>query len=278
MDTVYLYLVYENYRHYKDYNKFHEISLTTNQVEVKEKYIDKDTYKMEFFEVPIEYAEKVFRYIQERFFKSPFPLNLRSGELQSACSDFIKKINSIRQEKGTSPTITYPTITTTISSHLPLPSISSLPQLLPLALSLPSPSPSTHKLIALIGNKNNGGVTVISNGDNVDFLHQISQHPTLQLLQHALMTVEEVDSITTSFYQEFSHLKMPPQPEDFNLAWYRMSEQVVLIWLQGRNNAKYHQADQSMASPPLSEETIPPLFDVDDIIISGINKKRKMAN
>jgi len=74
-------MVYENYRHYKDYNKFHEISLTISQVNIKEKYIDKDDYKIEFFEVPAEYAEKVFRYIQEKFFKSLFSINLRNEEL-----------------------------------------------------------------------------------------------------------------------------------------------------------------------------------------------------
>jgi hypothetical protein len=95
-DVIYLYLMYENYRHYKDYNKFYEILLAINQVSIKKKYIDKDNYKMKFFEVPTEYVKKMFKYIQDKYVKSLFSINVRSGELQTTCGDFIKKINNIR--------------------------------------------------------------------------------------------------------------------------------------------------------------------------------------
>jgi hypothetical protein len=97
---VYLYMVYENYMHYMAYNKFHELSLTTNQVEIKKKYMIKDKYELEFFEVPPEYAQKIFIYIRDKYIKSDFPFNVRSGELQSTLGTFIKKCNSIKEEKA----------------------------------------------------------------------------------------------------------------------------------------------------------------------------------
>ena len=60
---TYLCIMYKNFKYYKKYNKFYEISFITNQVEIKEKYMDKDKYKMEFFEIPQEYEEKVINYI-----------------------------------------------------------------------------------------------------------------------------------------------------------------------------------------------------------------------
>ena len=122
-------------------------------------------------------------------------------------------------------------------------------------LALPPP-PTTHKLIVLIGNKIHGRMTVISSdGNTLDFFHQVSQHPTLQLLQHAWMTVKEVDSIIHAFQQEFSHLKIL---KEFNLPWYSVTEQVVLMWLQGRNNTKYQQNQPMSSSPPplFGEETL----------------------
>ena len=97
--NTYLYIVYENYKHYKDFNKFHEIALTTSQVEVREKYIDKDEYKVEFFLIPPGFADRVFKYIQNKFIRSTFPFNVRDGELQTTCTEFINKCNQIRQEK-----------------------------------------------------------------------------------------------------------------------------------------------------------------------------------
>lgn len=165
---TYLYIVYENYRHYKEYNKFYEINLTTNQVEVKERYIEKDNYMMEFFEVPTEYAEKVYKYVQEKFIKSPFPINVRSGELQSTCKDFIKKCNTLKQEKNLS--------------------VSHIPESSGHPLLLPPPLPTT-KVIVLLSNKENGEVTVISNDDNTDnimFCQQLHRHAnTIQVLQSA---------------------------------------------------------------------------------------------
>jgi hypothetical protein len=52
--------MYENYRCYRNYNKFHEIGVTMNQVKIKEKYIEKEHYKLEFFSVS---AKKVYKYI-----------------------------------------------------------------------------------------------------------------------------------------------------------------------------------------------------------------------
>jgi hypothetical protein len=285
-DAVYLCLVYENYRHYRDYNKFHEISLTINQVSIKEKYIDKDDYKMEFFEVPTEYAEKVFRYIQDKYVKSPFPINVRSGELQTTCGDFIKKINSIRQEKTTTTTLSSitPMITTTTITTTPPPSPHHHPHhhhqpLLTLPAHPPTPSltPPSHKLIALIGNKNNGGVSVVCNGENTplaEFFHQISHHPTLQVLQYATMMAGEVNTIITTFHQEFQHLRFPLP--DFDLSWYRVKEQEVLHWLNKRSVVNTTGTPTTtMADPPITPTTLPsesvfttpPLFDTDQFII-----------
>src|ERR1700677_1967930 len=122
--AVYLYMVYENYMHYREYNRFHELSLTTNRVEIKERYMDKDKYELEFFEVPLEYAEKIFAYIKDKFIKSDFPFNVRSGMLQSTLGDFIRKCNSIKEEKASlSTSMTF--------SSIPLASaIPTLPRLL----------------------------------------------------------------------------------------------------------------------------------------------------
>src|SRR3978361_1635496 len=86
---TYLSIVYEDYKHYKKYNKFHEISLTNSQVEVKDRHIDKDHYKIEFFATPPGYFLKILKYIQNKFQISSFPLNVRKGELQAVCIDFI---------------------------------------------------------------------------------------------------------------------------------------------------------------------------------------------
>jgi hypothetical protein len=144
--NVYVYLVYENYRRYRDYNKFQEIGITANQVKIKEKY------KLEFFSVPAEYVERVYRYIQEKFVKFPFPISVRSGELQCSCSDFITKCNNLQQEKA----LTLTTNTTPLLLTLPPPP----PALLLIDAGTPH-APST-KVIVLVKNKENEDVTVIS--------------------------------------------------------------------------------------------------------------------
>jgi hypothetical protein len=253
---VYLYMVYENYRRYKDYNKFYEISLTDNQVLIKEKYMDKDDYKMEFYEVPREYAGKVFKYVQDRFIKSNFPINVRSGELQSACIDFIKKCNNIKQEK-----------VATGLEEVTVAKKASLLTLLPPPLLLPS-----SKLIALIANKATGELTVVHSVDTnspPEFLQQISQYPSLQVLQCTSLALTEVDHIISAFHKDFYHLKSTSG--DMELPWYRVSEVEVLQWLeQGRGLP---------ITPALSSSPISPsedisdgdtfLFDIDDLILSG---------
>ena len=261
--AVYLYMVYENYRHYKDYNKFHELSLTTNQVEVKERYIDKDEYKLEFFEVPSEYAEKIFAYIRDKFIRSNFPFNVRNGELQSTLIDFIRKCNSIKEEKASSATTSFSPLTSVIPKLLQPP---------PSSLSTPL-SMNESKLIALIKNKNNGELTVVSEtASPAQFFQQLSHYSSLQLLQHAIMPLSEVDGIINTFHKDFQHLKTIS--EDLNLPWYKMSEVEVLHWLHGRNNASsIVTPSQTPMTSPLSESFFltPSLFNIDDIILSGTN-------
>ena len=45
---TYLCVIYKNFKYYKDFNKFYKILLITNQIEIKEKYMNKDGYKMSF--------------------------------------------------------------------------------------------------------------------------------------------------------------------------------------------------------------------------------------
>lgn len=71
-------------------NKFYEITLITNQVEIKNKYIDKDEYIIKFLVTLPGYANKVFNYIQD---KTNFLINVRNSELQSTCKEFISKCN-----------------------------------------------------------------------------------------------------------------------------------------------------------------------------------------
>jgi hypothetical protein len=202
--NIYVYLVYENYRCYRDYNKFHEIGITANQVKIKEKYIEKEHYKLEFFSVPAEYVERVYRYIQEKFVKSLFPIFVRSGELQSFCSDFITKCNNLQQEKA----LTLTTHATPLLLTLPPPPPAPL-----LINAGTSHAPST-KMIVLIKNKENEDVTVISSNPSTSFMafyHQITQQPTLQVLQSICMDAKEVEEITRGFYVHFGPHKSSSQ-------------------------------------------------------------------
>src|SRR6185312_2808532 len=138
MSKVYLYVVYELYFRYKEYNKFHEIALTSNQLEIKEKYLGRDDIKIDFFGVATEYANKVLKYVQDKYVKASFPFNVKSGELQSVCSEFINKCNSLVTEKQQQCTVVYQ-----------------------------QPQPQEYKAIALVIHKTTNNITVVYNNNNI---------------------------------------------------------------------------------------------------------------
>ena len=210
---MYLYLVYESVFRYKNYDKFYEVALTETTVTIKEKYIDKDNYRLEFFELLQEYAEKTLRYMQERFLKTSFPINIRSGELQTACKEFITKCRAIHDEKQK---VTAP----------PLLSVFQAP-----------PQQPQHRAIALIRHKASDEVTVVSNNDSItpdQFMHQVFSYAMLQVCQHAMMLAEQVVSLVQWFHEEFSPQRS--NNTEFGLMWYNSSEQEVLRWLQVKSS------------------------------------------
>ncbi len=243
--TTYLYIVYENYKYFRNFNKFHEIGLTTNQIEIKEKYIDKDEYIFEFFVVPFEYGEKVLQYVQKKFIKTTFPCDVLKGELQNSCIEFIKKCNKVLSEKNlNSPFFLSPPLLTNFEKQ---------------------------KLIVLLSNKVNNEITVICNNETLsptNLLVQLSQLNMFQILQSASLPSNEVDSIINSFQENFKYLKT--SSIDLQLPWYNVSENDVLTWLKGKSTLM-----------TITDTPPPLLFDIDDIlsdeimIDSNISKKRK---
>jgi len=208
MNKVYFYLVYESFFRYKDMNKFHDINLTTNQVSIKEKYLDKDNYKMEFFEVAPEYADKVMKYMQDKHIKSSFPINMKAGELQASCSEFIHKCNNLMVEKIQQKSA-------------------------PLML---QPPPLPEKAVAMIKHKETNFITVVCNSDMIvpsDFISHLLECMVLQVCQHAILLAAQVDTIVSSFNNDFRHMKTPST--DLNLIWYKTTEQEVTQWLKFKN-------------------------------------------
>lgn len=260
---IYLCLVYENFRRYKDYNKFYEISLTTNQVVIKEKYMDKNDYKLEFYEVPTEYADKVYKYVADKFIMSSFPFNVRSGELQSATEEFIKKCVAIKQEKEK------------LAPLPPLPSPSPL-------LLLPPPV-TTFSTLALLTNKISEELTVVCSVEGLppqEFFQQVAQYSFLQVLQHASLPSPQVDAALNAFHQDFQHFKT--LSNELGLSWYKVSEVSVLQWWQKREPVCPSTFSPSV-SPIITEANDEDIL-LDDIIIAdnipstifkSYNKKRK---
>ena len=237
---TYLYLVYESFFRYKDKEKFFEIDLTTDQLDIKEKYIDKDKYKMEFFEVASEYASKVLKYVQDKHIKSSFPIIMLKGELQSSCSEFIKKCNDLMMEKkrDNNP-----------SSHQPL-----------LGVSQQQQQQQQHKAIALIGHRQTGDITVVCNSNTVspqEFLTQVLNHVLLHVCQHAVMLAAQVDLIISSFQHDFQGSKSANS--ELSLTWYKVSEHDITQWLAMKSYS---------TSPPAPLPAPPPLapFNPDDYI------------
>lgn len=231
MNKTYLYMVYETYFRYKEYDKFHEVDLTDNQLDIKEKYLEKEKYKMEFFEVAAEYASKVFRYIQDKFIKSSFPINVRSGELQSACSDFIRKCNDLMVEK--------------------------MKNNMPLFQQQQQQQHQQHKAIALVVHRETSNITVVCNSSSItpaDFMQQLLNLVVLHVCQHAIMLAEQVDLIMSSFQGDFASVKS--SSTEMGLAWYCTTEQVVAEWM-ARNNISTPKA----LPPPVED------FKVDDFIV-----------
>jgi hypothetical protein len=230
---MYLYIVYKNFKYYKNYNKFYEIALTNNQAEIKDKYIDKDEYKIEFFATPPEYSQKILKYIQDKFIKSNFPFKIKEGELQATCNDFINKCNQIIQEKSSFINYNNNSNSNNIS---PPPLLSIQYHTPPLII---ESSFQKQKLIALFSNKTNNEMTVLCNNESMaispsEFLNAISQMNTFQVLQSAIIPANEVDAIIHSFQESFHHLKT--LSSDLQLPWYKISEQEVMCWLQTKKN------------------------------------------
>jgi len=185
---VYFYIVYEPFFRYKEYDKVYEIDITSSQVDIKEKYLDKDKYKIEFFEITSEYSSKVMKYIQEKYIKSSFPINIRSGELQVTCMEFIKKCNDLMQEKLKDRI--------GINNNMPL--------------LLTSP----HKIIAMVKHKGTNEVTVVCNNDVIspnDFISQLTSH----VLLHAslLLPLPLLPSFSTD---EYITVDFIPSPGDLS--------------------------------------------------------------
>ena len=251
MSRVYLYLVYESYFRYKNYDKFYEINLTTSQVDIKEKYLDKDKYILQFFEVMSEYASKVLTYIQDKYVKSSFPINVKSGELQATCSEFIHKCNSLLQEK----------MRDNLSQSL-APMIT--PQL-------------QHKAIAMVKHKETGQVTVVCNNEQLtpaDFIDQLVRCLLLHVCQHAIMLSTQVDTIISAFMADFQCVKT--SNTELGLTWYKTTEQEITQWLSVKN---INTPSILPLTPPLNtdelivSDSLPQLFPFDDN--TGNNKKRK---
>lgn len=93
------------------------------------------------------------------------------------------------------------------------------------------------------------------------------------------MAAEEVNDITSIFYQEFTPLRMVVQADGFNLPWYKVTEQAVLMWLQDRSGSARpaNKAHPPPAPPLFHEEDAPisPLFGTDEYIISGFESAKK---
>ena len=250
---VYLYVVYENYKHYKKFNRFYAIALTANQVDIREQYIDKDKYEIEFFAIPPGYVDKVFKYIQDKYIRSNFPINVKAGELQVTCKEFINKCSQIMQEKSNSlpsDLVTYnqalPSVTPSLTLQHQVSNVSQYN----------APLYSLNKLIVLLRNKLNDEVTVLCNDDTLSptvllsYLHQINK---FQVLQNAVMPTHEINDIISSFQQDFNYYKTTSI--DFQLQWYKITEQEVLLWLNKRNSLPIKSTEVLSPLPPLQFDT-----------------------
>ena len=209
---MYLYLVYEPFFRYKNYDRFY-VALIESTVTVRERYIEKDTYKLEFFEGMQAYAERVLQYLQDKFLRSSFPINIRSGELQAACKEFIAKCKAIYEEKQR---------------------LSALP---PVPTPLFSAQTATQRVLALIRHRASEELTVVNNSEPVgttEFLQQLYTCAVIQVCQQALMPAEQGTMLVGCFHEEFLHCRSGSS--ELNLMWYRASEQEVLRWLQQRSS------------------------------------------
>ena len=149
------------------------------------------------------------KYIQEKYIKSSFSINIRSGELQATCIEFIKKCNDLMQEKLKDRI--------GINNNMPL--------------LLTSP----HKIIAMVKHKGTNEVTVVCNNDVIspnDFISQLTSHVLLHVSQHALMLSDQVDMIIGSFHSDFKGYKS--LNNDLNLVWYKVTEEDITRWLASR--------------------------------------------
>ena len=224
---MFICMVYEQYFRYKQYDKFHEVSLAVTVVDIKEKYIENDTYKLEFFEVPPEYGEKVLKYLQDKHLKTSYPVKLYSGVLQKACHEFISKCNQIVEEKRHQ-------VTPWLDVSAPI---------------------STQRVIALIKHKLTEEVTVVCNRETIspsDFLQNLTSYTCVSLCEHALMLAEQINTLLTWFHQEFTTYRS--QNTDMGLSWYKVSDICVLQWLSEKNN------HLTPPTTPLPALTLEPLF------------------
>lgn len=234
---IHLYLVYESIFYYKNKDKFHELGLTNDTIQIKEKYIEKDGYSFDFIEIPQEYSAKILHCIQEKFVKSSFPFAMKKGELQKECQKIIQKFAQLQKEKS--------------KQH-----------------SLENTTPMVYKLIALIANKNTM-VSSINNSQNVidnniflfaeytvvynplssnpeDFLCSITHPPlsdSVHVCHHSKLPEKEVNAICTAFFQDFAHCKS--LSGDLGLVWFQTTEQEVMQWLK---NIKEHKNE--VIAPP----------------------------
>jgi hypothetical protein len=292
--VTYIYLVYENVKRYKEYNRFHEISLTTSQVSIKEKYMDKDSYRLEFYEVPTEYAEKVLAHVKSKHQIDSLPVNIRSKHVQETCAKLVEKCNEIMREKYKVPQVKSPSVPEHmlssapgyLSSSFPVDSMVASPSRALEAFMMPQASniiehhiPSSTggdgvrvKVLCIIAHRDSREIAVIYNSpespespDIAQIEAHISRYASIHLLQYSIMSSADVDTTIEAFHKYFGIARSPSS--DLGLPWYKIAEADILQWWQahvayGRLSAYSAQATETLS--------IMPDDFINELIIDGI--------
>lgn len=252
-------MVYEPFFRYKELHRFLEVDLTTSQVDIKEKYLEKDKCQLEFFEVIPEYANKVLKFLTDKYLKSSFPINIKSGELQGACIDFIAKCTELARERGMINDTT----------TLPSPALIQQPPVKMITL------PTQQKAIALVSHHSTRAFAVVCNNDSLspqDFLSRLPNEPLLVVYHHAILEAASADEIMRRFHTDFQSSRC--NNNELGLTWYTTSESEVLRWLNSRPS--------SSSSPPevfntdiFIDDSLPDIFPSISMEHDYAAKKRK---
>lgn len=179
------------------------MGLTESKVPIKKKYIENNTYKLEFFELPGGYEKRILSYLQEKHLKSSYPIRIKSGELQATCLEFISKCRELEKNKQ--------------ESQLPVP-----PSLNNIVM--------VQRAIALIKHKQTQEVAIVCNSESMpsdDFIRQLFNMTAIVVVQHAILLNDQVSFLFTQFYNEFSSCKSTNS--DLGLVWYRVDDSLVIV-------------------------------------------------